>query len=402
MKHGRIVLLVQKVGPYHHARFREAARVEAFDVVEFRSDDTVYSWSIVEEQGEYRRHRATAHTLASVLASLKPRAVVCVGYSDPEIHRAMAWAFGRNVPLVTCADSTVLDEPRVWWKERFKARVIAGFDAALSAGARSASYLQSLGMSPERIFSAWDVVDNDHFAKGAAAARHDAKRERIRLNLPENYFLCVARFVPKKNLSRMIEAYSNYVSRAGDDAWSLVLSGSGPLEDELRSQVNACGLRERVTFAGFLQYDNLPACYGLAEAFVLPSLSDQWGLVVNEAMASGLPVLVSERCGCAPDLVDSGENGFVFSPEDPRMLAEALWKMASLPASLRARMGRRSLERISALGLSQFSSGLWASVRAAVASRRPRENSSLRPVISLLWRMRYWRNAIRARKSSAT
>ena len=384
MKHGRVALLVQKIGPYHHARFCEAARTEALDVVEFRSDDPVYSWSTVKEQGGYRRHRANAGNLDTILDSLRPRVVVCVGYSDPEIHRAMAWALRRKTPMVTCADSTALDEPRRWWKERLKAGVIAGFDAALSAGSRSNCYLQALGMDPNRIFPAWDVVDNEHFEKGARAARSDSARERIRLGLPERYFLCVARFVPKKNLSCLIEGYMRYAAEAGPARWPLVISGSGPLEPELRAQITSANLTSAICLPGFLQYPDLPACYGLAGAFVLPSLSDQWGLVVNEAMAAGLPVIVSERCGCVPELVRPGENGFILDPEDSMSIATLLSRTAALSSEQLAAMGNRSRELIAEHTLSHFSSGLWIAVRAATEVRRSRNRLFPRIMVSLL------------------
>lgn len=385
---GCVVVLVQKIGPYHHARFQEAADQGPLVAVEFRTGDAVYAWSEVELKSRYLRKRTTAASLVTTLNALAPRVVVCVGYSDPEVHLAMTWALGRGIPLVTCSDSTRIDEARVGWREAIKRSVLDGFDAALAAGIRATDYLEELGLPRDRISTAWDVIDNDYFAQGAGLARADASSNRARLGLPTRYFLCVARFVGKKNLARLIEAYAQYAAEAGPDRWSLVLSGSGPLEPELRAQIAATDLTSAICLPGFLQYPDLPACYGLAGTFVLPSTTDQWGLVVNEAMAAGLPVIVSDRCGCTPDLVESGGNGFTFDPENVAALAKFLTHMAALPEAQRAAMGKRSQEIIGSFALKTFADGLWQAVACAQRAPRSRWAWFTRIVLSVLSRLR--------------
>jgi glycosyltransferase involved in cell wall biosynthesis len=382
-----IAFLVRRIGPYHHARLgaiaaRGPARLTA---IEFRPADAAYAWDAVPETAGYRRVRTRSREeLCRVLDELRPEAVVCVGYSDPEIHQAAAWALSRKRRLVTCSDSTHDDEPRSWMKEAFKRRVIAAFDAALVAGSRAGLYIGMLGLDGDRRFQPWDVVDNAHFHHGADVARRDEAATRARLKLPSSYFLCVARFVPKKNLARLIEAYRHYAEPVGNDAWSLVLSGAGPMEAELRHQVALAGLASRVHFVGFLQYPDLPACYGLAEALVLPSASDQWGLVVNEAMAAGLPVLVSDRCGCAPDLVRQDENGFTFDPGDTGNLAGLLTRMAGMKPDCRAAMGGRSREIVAAFSPEAFADGLEAAVERALDEKRRAAPRLTRLLVGLL------------------
>jgi glycosyltransferase involved in cell wall biosynthesis len=370
---GRAVFLVQRIGPYHHARLQAAAALlpGAITAVEFRPGDRVYAWSPVEPVGNYPRvSLASRSGLIPCLAELHPDAVVCVGYADPEIHEAAAWAMARNVPIVTCSDSTRIDEIRTPLREALKRRIVTAFDAALVAGERADAYLGNLGLPSRCRFRPWDVVDNGHFQQGADAARSAPRPARARLGLPDRYFLCVARFVAKKNLTGLVDAYARYAAAAGAAAWSLVLSGAGPLEAELRAQVSAAGLSERVHFPGFVQYPDLPALYGLSEALVLPSASDQWGLVANEAMAAGLPVLVSVRCGCAPDLVRDGENGFVFDPFDPTGMASRLGQMAGLAVDRRRAMGLRSREIIAAYSPEAFARGLRAALACATFGPR--------------------------------
>jgi glycosyltransferase involved in cell wall biosynthesis len=357
----------------------------AVHAIEFRTDDQMYLWDKVLDAASYARHNAAnAAEMVQVLGEIQPDVVVCVGYADPEIHRVAAWAMRHSVPLVTCSDSTYDDEPRTLAKETFKRLVVSAFDSALVAGSRSLDYLRTLGMNGEAGFQPWDVVDNAHFERGADAARRDPTEVRSRLKLPDRYFVCTARFVPKKNLQLLLEAYALYESREGKAAWSLVLVGAGPLEAELRRQVAAAGLEARVFFPGFLQYPELPPCYGLAGAFILPSASDQWGLVVNEAMAAGLPVLVSSHCGCAPDLVRSGENGYTFDPGDAGALADALGRVSGMDDHGLQSMGRRSREIVAAFSPEAFAAGLKGAIECARARGPSRRKLIARILVGAL------------------
>jgi glycosyltransferase involved in cell wall biosynthesis len=121
-----------------------------------------------------------------------------------------------------------------------------------------------------------------------------------------------------------------------------------------------------VLLPGFKQYPELPVYYGLASAFIHASTSEPWGLVVNEAMASGLPVVVSNRCGCAPDLVCDGRNGYTFDPRNVGQLAELMLRI-SIPGPHLSTMSNASAEIISTWGLSRFAHGLRAAAEKAVA-----------------------------------
>src|SRR5205814_10173918 len=167
---------------------------------------------------------------------------------------------------------------------------------------------------------------------------------------PENYSLASARFIKKKNLPTLIRAYAEYrqMEEDGDKGqrttdnrpWDLVLVGDGPLKTDLCRLVSDLRLHAHVHLPGFKPYDELPVYYGLAKAFVHASTTEQWGLVVNEAVASELPVIVSNRCGCVPELVQ--DNGFTFDPANESELAERLLQMASLSADERRRLGEAS------------------------------------------------------------
>jgi 1,2-diacylglycerol 3-alpha-glucosyltransferase len=277
--------------------------------------------------------KALAERVTRWLDDSDPQAVVIAGYYYPAMRAAARWAQRHGRASIFMGDSQWVDQRRIALREWAKGWwVRQHYDAAFVAGERTAAYLMRMGFPGERIWTGYDVVDNQAFAVGAAAACMEADSLRNVLGLPERYFLFVGRFAAEKNLPRLLEAYARYRQAAGRGAWSLVLVGSGPQELVLRAQAEE--LRD-VVFVGFQQGDAVPAYYGLASCLVLPSVSETWGLVVNEAMAAGLPVLVSQRCGCVPELVRPGVNGYVCDPLDTDGMARFLGVMSSETADAR-------------------------------------------------------------------
>jgi 1,2-diacylglycerol 3-alpha-glucosyltransferase len=288
--------------------------------------------------------RALAARVTRWLDASNPQAVVITGYYYLAMRAAAQWAKTHGRVSIFMGDSQWVDRKRNplrewvkgWWVRRH-------YDAAFAAGERTVAYLMRMGFPRELIWTGYDVVDNQAFADGAAAARSQADSLRDRLGLPERYFLFVGRFAPVKNVLRLIEAYAKYQQAAGPRAWGLVLVGGGSFEKELR--VRAQQLRD-VMFAGFQRMEVVPAYYGLASCLVLPSISETWGLVVNEAMAAGLPVLVSHRCGCVPELVRPGVNGYICDPLDTDGMARLMRVMSSRAVDMQ-RMGDESRRIVS-------------------------------------------------------
>jgi glycosyltransferase involved in cell wall biosynthesis len=236
------------------------------------------------------------------------------------------------------------------------------FDRAFVSGRRSAQYLAKLRFPEHAISNGYDVVDNRFFAEGTDSLRSGVVSAPWTTNRP--YFLYVGRLAPEKNLSALVGQFSAYRARGG--TWDLVLVGQGPLEMELRDEVRRIGCDAHVQFAGFKQGAELLPPYAYASCFILPSTREPWGLVVNEAMASGLPVIVSTRCGCSDDLVEHGGNGFIFDPAREDELAECMSRMSAMSDEERARMGQRSREIIA-----NFSLERWASEVLRLVQEQP-------------------------------
>ncbi len=378
----RIAVMIARIGPYHVARLDAlAARIGADNcmAIEAASGTQVYDWEAVEAHG-FRRttlfdgtdyealsDRELKRAVVACLNRLQPDVVAVNGWGFSEARAAARWCAATGVASILMSDAQKRGSLRLWPKEQVKKWIVRDFDAALVAGTPHAEYVASLGIDPKCIVKGYDVVDNDHFWRGAEAARTDPDGVRARLGVPQEYFLCCTRFVREKGLPRLLEAYAAY-RRSCPRPWELVLVGDGPLRRKLERYREELGLKDSVHFPGFKQYPVLPAYYGLARAFILPSLSDTWGLVVNEAMAAGLPVIVSDACGCSSDLVRNGENGFVVAAGSVDALSVAL-KNASDPGAPLDEMGRFSRMRIQDWSLDRFAEAMLRAAEIAMMRR---------------------------------
>ena len=386
----RTALIFHRVGPYHFARARAAGAVINTRLVEVFKSDDVYGWDPVLGADGFERvtlfennTETTDKLIRGVQKALEdgqPNVVTIPGWADAVAFTAIQWAGEKGVPVIVMSETTEWDEPRVVLKEWIKRRILRLCSAGLVGGQPHAEYLSRLGMPRERIFQGYDAVDNEYFARNASEARNRKAEVRKKYGLPENYFLASARFVDKKNLLNLIRAYAQYRERAEkngktkSEIWDFVLLGDGPLKSEINNLVASLGLQPFILMPGFKQYNELPEFYALAKAFIHASTVEQWGLVVNEAMASGLPVLVSSRCGCAQNMVQEGVNGYTFDPYDPKQMADVMFRISD-PKFPLSDFGAASTRIIAEWSPGRFASGLSQAVKAA--SDAPRVKMSL-------------------------
>lgn len=361
----RIAVLVRKIGPYHDARYRALAREFEVTALQVRPGCEDYGWKFQADKINYVVQDATGtnprefqRNLCAQLADIDPGVVALTGYSDPEVQIGLAWCLRNRVPTFVMSDSQEMDAPRSFWRERLKRMLVCTASAGLAAGTTSAAYLASLGIPAKAIFRPYDVVDNDYFER-AVHLRPEMQRGG------DAAFLCVARFIEKKNLFRLLECYQAYREQK-ENPWRLILAGDGPLRNPLMQRIAELGLTATVSLPGFVQYEDLPKLYASAQALIIPSLIEQWGLVVNEAMAAGLPVLVSKNCGCAPDLVKVGENGFLFDPLHLDELTQLMERIARTDVKA---MGAASQRLIESYSLTAFAEGFRNSVEIALTAR---------------------------------
>jgi glycosyltransferase involved in cell wall biosynthesis len=314
-----------------------------------------------------RNRMSLKKAVVDALNDISPDVLVVNGWGHRESRRSLEWARRNGCPVVLLSDSVHENVRRHWFLEAYKRWVVRGCRAAFVAGTPQARYVARLGVPKERIFHPGScVVNNDYWASQRGLIARDVDRYRTQENLPARYFFAIARFIEFKNLPGLIRAYALYHTEAGSDPFGLVLCGSGPLERELRSLVGELGLEGVVRFPGFVQIDRLPIFYSLASCFVFPSSHfEPWGLVANEAMASSLPVLISQQCGCSEDLVKPGENGFTFDPADVENLAQLMLNVAALNPDQLIDMGKVSEAIVADHSCQIAADNLWRAVDAA-------------------------------------
>jgi 1,2-diacylglycerol 3-alpha-glucosyltransferase len=397
----RVAVIFRRFGPYHCARLEAAARHCDAVGIEMAAETQEYDWSPVKGAAGYSRmtlfSRGDTRTISAkqvseriedALQVCSPDAVAIPGWSGESALAALRWCLDTGTPAILMSESTALDKPRVAWRERLKRQIVDLYSTALVGGQRQIDYLVDLGMPCDRIFTGYDVVDNEYFARGANEVRSEKEEVRKKYRLPENYFLASARFIEKKNLSTLIRGYAGYRHAAANSKpWDLVLLGDGPLKSDLFRLIADLGLDSSVLLPGFKQYDELPFYYGLASAFVHASTTEQWGLVVNEAVASALPVIVSNRCGCVPELVQ--DNGFTFDPTNEHELVSRLCEMASLSQDGRKRLEEASRRIAAQFGSERFGEGLEHAAKLAIEFPRKKFGTLERAVLSGV--MRYQR-----------
>lgn len=382
-----IVVIFHRLGPYHWSRLSAAAVEMDVTCLELSAETTEYAWNKLDGEAPFERITLFTESdsrdvspselrsrLHAALDRVCPQVVVLPGWSGAASFLVLQWCVQNRVPAVVMSESTAWDDRRTRLKESVKRRVVSCFASALVGGKPHADYIVQLGMPQDKVSQGYDAVDNSYFSTRVAEIRSRKSEIRTQQRLPANFFLASARFIEKKNLPRLLQAYARYRLLAQkaefrsrkSELWRLVLLGDGPLREKINSQLATLNLHGNVVMPGFKQYEDLPAYYGLANAFIHASTTEQWGLVVNEAMASGLPVLVSNRCGCAPDLVQEGVNGFTFDPSNVEQLAQMMVRFTTLGSDQRAAMGKASQRIISDWGVERFAQGLKDAVDCAI------------------------------------
>jgi glycosyltransferase involved in cell wall biosynthesis len=230
------------------------------------------------------------------------------------------------------------------WMRRWRVRQ---FDAALVGGRLHARYLASLGYPQHQVEIGYDVVDNHHFTRAVPSFT-----DRCTGLSEKRYVLANTRFLERKGIDALLRAYARYClldarQPRNDAPWHLVISGGGEMERPWKALAERLRVANTVHWPGFLQYQDLPSAYRSAGVFVHPSRREPWGLVVNEAAAAGLPLIVGHRVGAACELVREGENGFLVDPDDVESVANLLLRVSRMTDAERASMGAAS-QRIAA------------------------------------------------------
>lgn len=262
----------------------------------------------------------------------------------------------------------LLQRPR--WKRALRKPVMTGFyqlcDGLLAIGTRNREFYNAHGVGSDRIVEVPYTVDNDFFWRMSEPARRNPGKYREALGLPVNKVIVffASKFIRRKRPMDLLSAFEKVRRTQTDTALAFV--GNGPLEEDLKSRVREREIPD-VYFLGFRNQSELPDIYGCCDVFVLSSCNEPWGLVINEVMAVGLPVITTHEVGAAPDLVQHGTNGYRYPVGDVDALADHLATLAS-DSDRRQEMGAESLRIIRGWSYEECVDGLRAAL-TTVAGR---------------------------------
>lgn len=377
-----VMIAFAEIGPYH------AARIDALSIalkelgaslvaVQFEQKSRTYSWDATNPAF------ASVHTLSRggerkfsdfvavwnwgrLVWRLRPKAAFLPSYWPLRNCLVLLLAKCFGCTCIMMNESWAGTERATGLSKKIKRSLVGLFDGGLVGGRRHIEFFRNMGIPANRLSVGYDVVDNDFFERSVDVLRTASRTA----SLPERYFLNIGRMVEKKNLMALIKAYTELVRSEQAHGYSLVLVGDGPDRDELVAAAFASGISVNIVhstgsfvakgsgiyFYPFTQVRDLPRFYAFADAFILPSIAEEWGLVVNEALASGLPVVVSENAGCVDEIVFDRVNGLTCDPQQPRELLGCLSELAG-DSQLRARMALAGREIIRGYGPGRFSAG---------------------------------------------
>lgn len=264
----------------------------------------------------------------------RPTVLNITGYFDWAQVLLMIYARLRGVKVVLSSESSGSDKNRSPVKERLKSWIVNWANAYFCFGQTSVNYLLSLGVPESKISVRHAaVIDETVVSK---------TYQKAKLLNPDNSgkrsFVYVGRLASEKNLLTLLSAFRK-ISKERED-WGLLLVGDGPMRTEVENYVAKAGI-QNVTFTGGIPWYQVSEWLAKSDVLILPSLSEPWGLVVNEAMVCGLPVIVSAKCGCAADLVLPGQNGFIFDPDNENELNERMQFFLQNPETI-SKMGEIS------------------------------------------------------------
>jgi glycosyltransferase involved in cell wall biosynthesis len=274
--------------------------------------------------------------MLKAVRKFKPDVVNLTGYYDIASWIILFYCKLLGIKTILSNESTLGDHIRGGIKEKFKSFIICQFDGYFNFGTRSAEYLITLGAKPEQLLVQRNCVDNKRLKELFDNAK------RLVISKEQKSFIFIGRLIPFKNLPSFMEALEEVNAQVANP-WGLIILGEGEQKTEL--QQRSTGLSYPVTFINGVSWEEIPTYLAQADALVLPSYSEPWGLVVNEAMACGMPVLVSEKCGCAIDLVKEGINGFTFNPTNREDIKRALLEIMNQNLDLN-NLGQQSINII--------------------------------------------------------
>lgn len=363
-----ILFSVEKIGPYHNSRFNCIAECKDFklNILETNIESNSYPWKDnlnqkykVFELNNKKKKNLKLQIISGVnkvLLATKPDIVFISGWNEKSSHYLLFICQIKKIPVVMLSDSRYKSIKRNIFFEFIKKILLKGCSSAIVAGKESEDYLIRLGFKSSDIFKPYDVVDNKYF--------FSSDNSRVF----NKYILCVSRFLKCKNHIKLLKAFEAYKNNGG--YLNLKLIGSGPEKENIIRTKEKLSCAKNISIENWKNISELKNYYSKAKVFVLFSTGDTWGLVINEAMASGLPCIVSKECGCYVDLIKDKNTGWGVNPENEVQLKNIFCKIDKIPKEQFLEKQRNCLKIINNYSLEKFSKAVKDSSINAFKKRK--------------------------------
>ncbi|MEL7224231.1 MAG: glycosyltransferase family 4 protein [Cyanobacteria bacterium J06576_12] len=349
-----LLIITEIISPYRIPVFNILSRLlgKRFHVVFLSETDSRRQWKVYTDKIEFS-YQVLSGTkfqikqghpyflnfgIGRVIKELKPKALIIGGYAHPSFPLALLSDKSLGVPCALWCESNNNDQ-RLGWSlvETYKRWFIQQCDAYVVPGTASENYLTNYGVNSEQIFHAPNAIDSPYFS---ANYKHQSVALQAQHNWPRNLVLYVGRITQQKGILDLINAFA----QLNTTNTGLLIVGDGP-ERPAAEQLCKTLACQNVFFAGFVHQEELPGYYGSSKIFVLPTYSDPWGLVLNEAMSCQCAVIASEVAGATADLVEHNQTGCVFPAGDVSKLKFYLEQLLSAPEDT-VQMGKKGYEKI--------------------------------------------------------
>jgi len=333
MSEKAILIVWDRMGDYHLARIKACRELIGPKVysADLGSADTLYQWNNVSDSKHFVLSDKPVHQKDFIQRFLHFRKIlsekhithIAMGYGRTEYIFFLVFARLTGIKTIVFCESWYERNSIKDFLKSCMLKVIGTF--FFVSGERAFNhFVYRYRIRPAKVFKGYSVVDNKHFQ----AIEEKDKR----------YLLCVARYSEEKNLNFLIQCFAQSIIIT---KYELLIIGDGPLKEKLKKQIEDLKT-DHIILSDWKNYKELPGIYAGAIACILPSTFEPWGLVINEAMAASLPVLISDDCGCKPDLLDEGENGWSFNSMDEKDLIRVLDIVATNNIHSITNMGSKS------------------------------------------------------------
>ena len=323
----KITIVHNIIAPYKIVLFNELAKlIPNLYVIFIAESESRRDWKIdyskikfnyqlmfngnIDNIGHFKMAQMTWKTLTQ----LDPHSLIICDYSKIFGWISLLWGKLHKSNLAFWLDSTIDDRKHYFPKEQIKKYFLKHFSLYLSPGVRTQEYLNYMGANNDRIENTGYAVDNTFYIQEKDRLRKNDINRSVKDVKTKKNFIYVGRISQEKNILLLLNAFKNVTKN--NQEWGLMILGDGPQKSMIEEFIEKNNLKDLVFLIGFVQQDEIVKYYLKSDVFVLPSKSEPWGLVVNEALLCELPVIISDRCGSGPELVVEGENGFTFDPSN--------------------------------------------------------------------------------------